>query len=187
MCFFSTKWSQEARLKERMVTCTSGNGIKNIRHMVDTSENPSVEPVDFGGILIFLQNGTFCDHQRYRMVDMNQCQVINVVLKSCLRKKHHSYNKSSSFGKEEVLAIVGESCLSCRRMVLVIGAWSRRMDFNENSDLSRPFFWKTRSSFCFPWSLNSRDVTKTTLRLFRLIQNVGFYVFLSRVIIVWTA
>lgn len=77
--FFSTKWGQEARLKERMVTCTSENGIKNIRHMVDTSENPSVEPVDFWGILIFLQNGTFCDHQGYHMVDMNQGQVINVV------------------------------------------------------------------------------------------------------------
>lgn len=98
------------------------------------------------------------DHQRYHMVDMNQGQVINVVWTVFFKKKHHSYNKSGSFGKEEVLAIVGESCLSCRRMVLVIGAWSRRMGLNENSDLSRPFLWKTRSSFCFPWCLNSRDV-----------------------------
>ena len=82
-----------------------------------------------------------------------------MLFEECSLKKHHSYNKASSFGKEEVLVVVGESCLSCRRMVLVIGSWSRRMDFNENSDLSRPFFWKTRRSFCFSWCLNSRDVT----------------------------
>lgn len=74
-------------------------------------------------------------------------------LNSVLKKKHHSYNKSSSFGEEEVLAIVA---------VWAVDAWCWWSVPGEHDAV---FVFRGASIL---------GMSLTILRLFRLHQNVGF-------------
>lgn len=151
--FFLDETGQEARLKERMVTCTSENGIKNIRHMVDTSENPLVEPVEFLRNFDLFTKRNFLwpsriSHWRHESMSSHRCCLNSVFLKT-----HHSYNKSSSFGEEEVLAIVA---------VWAVDAWCWWSVPGEHDAV---FVFRGASIL---------GMSLTILRLFRLHQNVGF-------------
>lgn len=62
-----------------------------------------------------------------------------MLFEECSLKKHHSYNKSSSLGRKEVLVIVA---------VWAVDAWCWWSVPGEHEEV-----------VCFPWCLDSRDVT----------------------------